>query len=131
MSFYIVKLSEYLNDKWKRGRFVENFWTMEKRAGEKNGILKEPVAGIAVSKRHNDGGMFEVSSETTITEMESMTADEVMESQREWWQTVYSTNAIMKRVSEVQKQIAVGNMEDWLTDKEADNVLRENLQWLK
>ena len=131
MSFYIVKLSEYLNDKWKRGRFVENFWTMEKRAGEKNGILKEPVAGIAVSKRHNDGGMFEVASETTITEMESMTADEVMESQREWWQTVYSTNAIMKRVSEAQKQIAVGNMEDWLTDKEADNVLRENLQWLK
>ena len=116
MSFYIVKLSEYLNDKWKRGRFVENLWIMEKRAGE---------------KRHNDGGMFEVSSETTITEMESMTADEVMESQREWWQTVYSTNAIMKRVSEAQKQIAVGNMEDWLTDKEADNVLRENLQWLK
>lgn len=127
----MVKLSEYLNDKWKRGRFVENFRTMEKRAGEKNGILKEPVMGIAVSKRHNDGGMFEISSETTITEMESMTADEVMESQREWWQTVYSTSAIMKRVSEAHKQIAVGNMENWLTDKEIDNVLRENLQWLK
>lgn len=127
----MVKLSEYLNDKWKRGRFVEKFRTMEKRAGEKNGILKEPVMGIAVSKRHNDGGMFEVSSEAAIAEMESMTADEVMESQKEWWQTVYSTSAIMKRISEAQKQIAVGNMEDWLTDKEADNVLRENLQWLK
>lgn len=61
--------------------------------------------------------------------LQNMMPEEILESQRQWWKRVYSSEAVHSRMTSVLSGRA--SESKWLTAEEADEEVGRNLPWLR
>lgn len=118
-------------------RFAEKRRVMKYKQEDITRIFGEPEATCALnnkltadkdvknfSRRSAKGGISSLNRA-----LKTMTRNEILEHQKQWWHQEYSNDAMDCRLTSVLSQKRDNT--DWLTAEEADEEVGRNLPWLK